>query len=272
MSSQMLTDRDMRLNELSQLVIDGVVTYKLDHIATVFINSRHYFNVFRRYNSVYNIVVEDNNADIYLHQDYTVRKSLQTVMCLSEHEAAHLYTWNATSYKHNGPVPSMSVDIADMRWTELQTNYQAVSVNFRGIFEDPPAYNFDNVANTEANNVVNAVVESPSTPVAQIRSTPTDPPGAPTRPPTITDKEAACILLTLSMPPQQRLFMRGESDGPTLSMRFADVKKRAEGRKQLSCYCQMNEGDDEGDDEGEDDENNYTSLRSGTQIPKPFTQ
>ena len=267
----MLTDRDARLNELSQLVIDGVVTYKLDHIATVSINSRHYFNVFRRYNSVYNIIVEDNNADIYLHQDYTVRKSLQTVMCLPEHEAAHLYTWNATSYKHNGPVPSMSVDIADMRWTELQTNYQAVNVNFGGIFQDPPTYEFDNVDNTEANNVV--LVEPPSTPVAQIRSTPTDPPGAPARPPTITDKEAACILLTLSMPPQPRLFMRGESDGPTLSMRFTDVKKRIEGR-QSSCYCYMNsdDGEDDGEDDREDDDNRYTVLRSGTQIPKPFTQ
>jgi len=265
MSSQMLTDRDARLNELSQIVIDGVVTYKLDHIATVSINSRHYFNVFRRYNSVYNIVVEDNNADIYLHQDYTVRKSLQTVMCLPDYEAANIYTWNATSYKHNGPVPSMSVDIADMRWTELHMNYQAVSVNFRCIFQDPPAYEFDNAVNTEANNVV--LVEPPSTPVAQIHSTPTDPPGAPARPPTITDKEAAFILLTLSMPPQPRLFMRGESDGPTLSMRFADVS--TEGR-QLSCYCHMNS--DDGEDDGEDDDNRYTVLRSGTQIPKPFTQ
>ena len=66
--------------------------------------------------------------------------------------------------------------------------------------------------------------------------------------------------------------MMGESDGPTLSMRFADVKKRTQGR-QSSCYCHMNSDDDNGeDDNGEDDDNNYTVLRSGTQIPKPFTQ
>ena len=53
-----------------------------------------------------------------------------------------------------------------------------------------------------------------------------------------------------------------ESDGPTLSMRFADIKKRNE---HISCYCQMDSDDDT------DDENNYTVLRSGTQIPKPFT-
>ena len=67
--------------------------------------------------------------------------------------------------------------------------------------------------------------------------------------------------------------MRGESDGPTLSMRFADVKKRIEGC-QSSCYCYMNsdDGEDDGEDDREDDDNRYTVLRSGTQIPKPFTQ
>jgi hypothetical protein len=64
----MLTERDMRLNELSQIVIDGVVTYKLDHIATVFINGRHYFNVFRRYNNSVEIVVEDYCGDFYCQQ------------------------------------------------------------------------------------------------------------------------------------------------------------------------------------------------------------
>ena len=58
-----------------------------------------------------------------------------------------------------------------------------------------------------------------------------------------------------------------ESDGPTLSMRFADVKKRNE---YISRSFQMDSDDDETNYD-EDDENNYTVLRSGTQIPKPFT-
>jgi hypothetical protein len=252
--------RDERLVDLSKMVIDGTITYKIDHIATVHINGRHYFNVFRRYNSPYNIVIEDNNSDIYLHQDYTIRKSLQTVLCLPEWDAANIYTWNATSYKHNGPIPSISHDIADMRWTEVHTQYYAINVNFGGIFHDLPLHQ-------------NTVIDPPSTPIAQIRRGPIHPPNAPERPDhPISDVDAAHILLTLSIPPQPnpQFFVMSESDGPTLSMRFADIKKRNE---HISCWSETDSDDDEDDEANydEDDENNYTVLRSGTYIPKPFT-
>jgi hypothetical protein len=276
MSSQFLTQRNERLNELSQIVMDGVITSKLDHIATVFINGRYYFTVFRRYNSPYNIVIEDYNSDIYLHQDYTVRKSLQTILCLRDYDARNIYTLNATSYKHNGPAPALeqksvnSYDIADMRWTEIQSNYQAVNVNFGGLFQDPPAFEF---YNTE--------VSPPSTPIGQIYSTPTNPPSAPPRPSyttqPISDTESANILLNLSIPPQPPFFTMSESDGPTLSMRFSDIKKRLQQEQEqeqkqkqnnhINCYCQMNK-DDEVDQMLNED--NYTVLRSGTQIPKSF--
>lgn len=245
------------LMHLSQMVINGVITNKLDHIATIFINSRHYFNVFRRYNSAYNIVIEDHNGDVYLHQDYTARKSLQTIMCLPEYDATNIYTCNATSYKHNGPVPCGTDDIADMRWTEIHTNYQTVSVNFGGIFNDMPPHQ--------------VTIDPPSTPVSQIHSTPIDPPGAPLRPQSISDNEAANIILSLSMPPQPQFFVASESDGPTLSMRFADILNRTH-HSHIGCYCQMNSDDDEDDTYDSEDENNYTVLRSGTQILKPFTQ
>ena len=293
MSSQMLTQRNDRLNELSQIIIDGVITYKLDHIATVFINDRHYFNVFRRYNSVYNIVVEDNNTDIYLHQDYTVRKSLQSIMCLSDYDTANINTWGATSYKHNGPVPSMSVDIADMRWTEIHSNYQAVSVNFGGLFDDLPALVPLHVADPAL--VPLHVADPPFTPIAQIYSAPSEPPATPVRPHMTQSiryvdvkteveteakakakaeieakakTEAVNTLLSLNIPAKLQFPMMSESDGPSLSMRFADTKKRKrQSEDHHSCYCYMDD-----DEEGEDDKNNYTSLRSGTQIPKPFSQ
>ena len=248
--------RNERLSQLSQMVINGEITYKLDHIATVYINGRHYFNVFRRYNSPYNIVIEDMHSDFYLHQDYTVRKSLQTVLCLPEWEAGNIYTWNATSYKHNGPPPSLSTDLADMRWTDIQAAYQAVSVNFGGIF-------YNEVA--------------PSTPLSQIMKEPVMP-GAPARPlppmqltpqhqpvQPISDAEAANILLSISVPVVEEPFILRESDGPTLSMRFADVENRLKS-EHVSCYCKMDS--DEDLDSESDDESNFTVLRSGTMIPK----
>jgi hypothetical protein len=268
--------RTERLNNLSQMVINGAIVHKLDHIASIAINGRHYFNVYRRYNSNYNIVVEDNNYDIYLHQDHTVRKSLQTVLCLPEFEAANIYTWNATSYKHNGPVPSIDHDIADMRWTEIQARYQAISVNFGGIF-----YN-DYVPSTPLMYTIPEDVkdECPSTPRDQIRQTPENPPNAPSRPESISDGDAANILMSLSMPVLSNPWVLRECDGPTLSMRFADIQNRKRKREweHVSCYCQMDSDDSDDDSDSDDndddefDENNYTILRNGTVIRKPFTQ
>ena len=247
--------RDARFIDLSKIVINGTITHKIDHIATVNINGRHYFNVFRRYNSPYNIVIEDNYNDIYLHQDNTIRESLQTVLCLPDWDAANIYTLTVTSYKHNGPIPAISHDIADMHWTDVYSHFYAINVNFGGIFNDFPLHQ---------NTVVG---DPPSTPIAQIRQGPIHPPNAPERPEQpISDVEAAHILLTLSIPPQPDFFVMSESDGPTLSMRFADIKKRNE---HISCYFEMDSDDDETDT---DDEYNYTVLRSGTQIPKPFTK
>jgi hypothetical protein len=240
-----MSQRNERLIDLSKMAIDGTIAHKIDHIATVNINGRHYFNVFRRYNSPYNIVIEDNNTDIYLHQDNTIRESLQTVLCLPDWETDNIYTWNATSYRHNGPIPSISHDIADMRWTEVHSRFYAINVNFGGIFND-------------YHTTHNTVINPPSTPITHIH--PPNVTAGPDQP--ISDVEAAHILLTLSIPPHSDFFVMAESDSPTLSMRFADGKKRKE---HISCYCQMDSDDD-------DDENNYTVLRSGTQIPKPFIQ
>ena len=187
--------RNERLAQLSQMVVDGHITHKLDNIATININSRFYFNVFRRYNSPYNIVIEDYNGDIYLHQDHTVRTSLKTVLCLPDYDAGNIYTWNATSYKHNGPVPCTDKDVADMRWSEIQSNYHAINVNFGGIF-----YNTDyNPPMTPIQTDIKD--EFPTTPQDQMIPPVLPVPNAPERPNvTEDDMNAARILLTLSIP------------------------------------------------------------------------
>jgi hypothetical protein len=254
--------RNERLAQLSQMVVNGQICHKLDHIATIYINSRFYFNVFRRYNSPYNIVIEDPNSDIYLQQDHTIRTSLKTVLCLPDYEASNIYTWNATSYKHNGPVPSVDKDIADMRWSEVHGNYHAISVNFGGIFH------YEHIMPTPEQDVKD---ECPSTPRSQIVQSPLNPPNAPERPSrTKEDIEAANILVSLSIPQNSDPFGLRESDGPTLSMRFSDILNR---RNMASCYCQMDEEcDEESDneyDEDDYDENNFIVLRNGTLVPKP---
>ena len=128
--------RNQKLMSLAQMSINGQVTHKLDQIASVYINEQPYFNVFRRYNSPYNIVIEDYTGDIYLRKDKTVRKSLKSILCLHSDEINNMYTIAATSFKHNGPVPYDADMIPDMRWTEVQGEYQAITVTFGGILDD----------------------------------------------------------------------------------------------------------------------------------------
>jgi hypothetical protein len=248
--------RNARLAEISKMVIDGNIVNKLDSIATIFINSKFYFNVFRRYNSPYNIVIEDHNLDFHFHQDHTVRTSLKNILCLPDNVASNIYTWTATSYKHNGPVPCMDKDMADMRWSEIQAKYHAISVNFGGIFYDidySPLFPTPCVSG----NV-------PSTPRAQMIPQEREVPSAPERPIKTEDHSTANILLSLSIPQVTGDFTMSETDGPTLSMRFSDIMKRKASRHPVSCYCQM----DDDDSDYEDESNNYTVLRSGTMIPK----
>lgn len=123
-----------RISQMSQMVVGGQVMYKFDHIAVIYIDGRHYFNVYRRYNSPYNIMIEDYNLDVHLHQDYTLRTSLKNILCLPEESSTNMYMLCADSFKHNGPI---IIDILDMRWTEIQTQFQAVNVHLSGVF--PPA-------------------------------------------------------------------------------------------------------------------------------------
>lgn len=235
------------LIELSKMVIGNEITYKLDKIATIYINGRYYFDIFRRYNSPYNIMIVDENDDVYLHQDHTIRKSLKTVMCLPDSESDKMYTSSATSYKHGGPAPHMFCDIADMRWTAVQDQYEAVIVNFEGMFNDTP-------------------LAMPFTPL--IHHNPTIVPNAPTKI-SMSDINAATILMSLSIPITENPWALRECDGPTLSMRFEDVRNRINNSMDEDSDDSEYE-DNEYDSEYEEDENNYTILRSGTQIPKTY--
>lgn len=260
--------RNERLAEISKMVINGEITYKLDQIATIYINDRHYFNVFRRYNSPYNIVIEDNNTDIYFHQDRTVRTSLKNILCLPDCESSNMYTWNAISYQHNGPVPNMSIDIADMRWTEIQAQYQAVNVNFSGIFDRDP------LMSTHIHTIpvaTNATQEYPiKAEVAEAAKAYT-----------------SYTLLTVSIPIVDDSSLLCESDGPTLSMRLAYIQKIANERisrdyqmdsdSDADSYDSDNDSDSDYDNDSQsnssdsDDNINYIELRSGNRISKPVS-
>lgn len=243
-------EHNSKLYNISQIVMNGNITYKLDFIAGIYIQNQFYFNVYRRYNSPYDIVIEDVNGDLYYHKDYTVRQSLQAVLCISAEEVEHLYTLSAMSYKHNAPAPSTTQDISEMRWSDIQRNFYAVRVNFGGILND-----YHGLFPTSA--IVQEYVPSYDCCVTPNKGTTPEEPNAPMKEEYTKDElTAASALLSLKIPRIDD-FSKSETDYPSLSMRWSDVASR---KRRRPSYV-------------EDDDSymaNYTILRNGTMIPKKF--
>jgi len=131
-----LTARNNALDAICEISLNGYTTKKLDFLGTIHIYGVHYFNVFRRYNSVYEIVIEDFHGDFHFHKDYTIRQSLQHILCLSNEQMEGIYTRYATSFKHGScPMTSMH-DAPNMHWSELQQQWQAAALDFGGILEE----------------------------------------------------------------------------------------------------------------------------------------
>ena len=136
-----MESREQTLRNLSSLVINGVPTYKLDLIAVISIHGRPYFNVFRRYNSVYEFVIEDFNGDLFMHKDYTIRQSIQHLLYLLPGQMDNMRAEDIYSFKHSAAPPTHAYRINDMRWSEIQRDWFGVAVNFTGILDEYYIYN-----------------------------------------------------------------------------------------------------------------------------------
>jgi hypothetical protein len=164
--AEKLEERNNYLRNLSQLSINDKVIYKLDHIATVYIYNVFYFNVYRRYNNRYEIVIEDLNGDFHLQQDNTVYQSLQNILCLSNEQMKTIYTENVFSFKYNSQPPTSNNIIPEMRWSEIQHKWCGIIVNFEGILQNyhkRPSYKLRTIQNNIDNqNIKKKVIKNKS--------------------------------------------------------------------------------------------------------------
>jgi len=240
-----MSDRNQKLIAAAKTGADMGNQFKLDTIAYIYINGRQYFQVFRRYNSVYEFVIEDMNGDLYFHPDTTVRDSLQRVLCLSSEQADHMFTDSAFSYKYNAPITGgMPCDLVDTHWTYIQGRFEAVQMNVKGILTDfPQNYVYETPVKTEATQTIEAK------PTQETK-------------PTQEELEAANTLLSLQIPRVDG-FHQSVTDMPEMSMRWASLSGTKRSRQNWTCHCDM-------DSDSDTDESNYTVLRNGTMIPKRF--
>lgn len=136
----MQTNRAEQLNRLSETAVNGRIIHKLDLIGIVKICGLHYFNVYRRYNNVYEIVIEDSNGDFYLQRDNRLRDSVGKVLCLSEEQMNSMYTTELYSFRHGGTPPTSSQVPENMSWSEIHREWCGVEINLRGVFEEYHAF------------------------------------------------------------------------------------------------------------------------------------
>lgn len=124
-----------RFKELSMMYINGMPVSKLDYVAHISLhNGAPYFNVFRRYNSRYEFLLEDFNGDIHYHKDVTIRQSLQAILCLTDEQMATAVIVYATGLKMQTPI-SLAIDT---HWSELHREHHGAMITVEGILEDYP--------------------------------------------------------------------------------------------------------------------------------------
>ena len=129
--------RTQKCTELSTILVNGVKIPKLDYLGAISINGRTYFNVSRRYNSVYEIVFEDYLGEFHFHKDYTVYESIKRLLCLSDEKMRGIHALSVFSMKHNGS-PAISDSFLEMRWSAIQAGWQGLIMDLGGILEYAP--------------------------------------------------------------------------------------------------------------------------------------
>jgi hypothetical protein len=126
-----MTDRISKIQEYSSIVVNGEVTYKVDDIATVYINGVYYFKVYRRYNSPFDIMIEDYNGDFHFQKDIPIRCSIQNILCLLDDDLCNMKTESVHSIGHNAPIYDES--FLYLTWGQVVDLYKAVHLNVSGI-------------------------------------------------------------------------------------------------------------------------------------------
>ena len=118
--------RNEVLHDLSLLSICGQTIHKLETLGTVFIDNRKAYNIFRRFNSPYEILLESDDHTIHFHKNYYVLESLHRLLGsqMDHHEVVAVY-----SYRHHGALVSPEAcHIPTLRWDELHQMWSGASI------------------------------------------------------------------------------------------------------------------------------------------------
>jgi hypothetical protein len=208
------------------MMVYGRSTNKLDFLGTISIYNYEYFNVFRRYNNVHEIVVEDYNADLHFIKNETLRQTLEGILCLSEEQTKNLYIQSAFSFKHQSEI-AITQDMVELTWSDIQHMWGGLVLNMGGILED-----YHRVAQT---------YQSPTPSVASV-------PDAP--------RKCRSVVYQNNGVKRQRLSDRFAE--------MEEARMKDEQEEEQEEEEQEEEEQEEEQEQEQEQEDNYMELRSGT--------
>lgn len=126
------------LTDMSAIVVDGTIITRLDHLAYISIDNQWFINVYRRYNSPYDIVVVCNNNEIIAQTDGFVIDSIMNAFYLTHEHLSLIEYMTVHSIKYN--MPLFDTDILNKRWSDIHQQYTSVSINMFGLLNTIPVY------------------------------------------------------------------------------------------------------------------------------------
>ena len=118
--------RNQVLHDLSCLHINGEYVHKLESLGTIYVHHRKRVNVFRRFNSVYEILFETDDHTIHFHKNIRVLDSLHQ---LFGSDMENLEVMEVFSYKHHGAlITHEAFHLPTLYWNELHYTWGGVSM------------------------------------------------------------------------------------------------------------------------------------------------
>lgn len=227
----MADDRVARLQSMCTMMIDGAPVHKFDHVAQIKINGTQYFTVYRRYNNIYEFVVEDYRGEFHVFMNEPIRSIVSKLLCLSNQEHNDMAVAYATSYGHNSPL--YGDDVINMPLSVLQNRYVGVNVNLYNVL-----WSYQEACDY-CNNVLNRMPEpEPMQPMQPMLSPEM---GNATKNVSETfnnilnsgvqyndiDNGPSVVRLSVFIPDAVQMTpVKAEADKKDMSMRHQDIKKR----------------------------------------------
>ncbi len=227
----MADDRTARLQNMCMMMIDGAPVYKFDHVANIKINGTPYFTVYRRYNNIYEFVVEDYRGEFHVFMNEPIRSIVAKLLCLSNQEHNDMAVAYATSYGHNTPL--YGDDVINMPLSVVQNRFVGVNVNLYNVL-----WSYQEACDY-CNNVLNRMPEPEPVPES-VLPMPSPEMGNATKSLSETfndilnsrvqynDEDGTSVVrLSVFIPDTAQMTpMKAAADKKDMSMRHQDIKKR----------------------------------------------